>query len=150
MTLLKKKKKKISWGYEIHFPVSHTPSLSLAWKARKKSTFLSHFLRTIMGCSEMALYPFEVLPSIWKRSQESKCVFVSNKTCALTSPRQDARTRASPNAPLASLSPVYEYPRKTILQTPQLGKGVMLPCTSPLVTKNNCTYKRKRLWTLPY
>lgn len=90
----------------------------------------------------MALYPFEVLPSIWKRSQESKCVCEQQNLC-LDKPKAGCKDSTSPNAPLASLSAVCEYPRKTILQTAQLEKGVMLPCTSPLVTKNNCMYKKK-------
>lgn len=97
------------------FSLSHFVSLLLARRTREKkrhiafASFKYAVLRMLLGCSEIALIPLEVLPSIWK---ESKRV-CEQQTYALTIPKQNVGTQASPNALPAFLSAVCEYPRKT-------------------------------------
>lgn len=111
---------------------------------RKKHISFSFSLiptwRMILGCSEMALYSFEVLLSIWKRSQEAQVCLWATKLVPWQVQSRMQGLKLPLMLPPGSL--VCEYPRKTILQTPQMGKGVTLLCTSLLVIKNNCMDKK--------
>lgn len=93
--------------YEIQLAVSNTPSLLLAWKARKKKHFFfPHFFSAYF--KEWLWDALKWLCTPLKFYFRSPNVFVSNKTCALTNKRQATRSQDSPNAPLASLSAMCE------------------------------------------
>lgn len=92
--------------------------------SKEKSIFPSHFLNTYFKNDYGMLWN----GSVPLRSPDFNLKEISGVQACLWAPKL---------VPWQTpLSAVYEYQRRIILQTPQLGSGVVLPCTPPLVTKN--------------
>lgn len=129
-------KEDILKGYEIHVPASYRLSLLLAQEAKEEKQILSFFMSFFLRCTFRKDYGM-----LWNASVLLWSSAVKGKEISRVLDKPKAGLKISLMLPLQSC----EYPSKTTLQAPQLGKDVMLPCTPSVVTKNDSTYKRERL-----